>query len=103
MADKRNPAKVELFDHSGEILGECVVIVSLPGVARASMAASVVSDTAQSLAGQVDHLVLPHVGVERPTVDEEDRLAFAPVLIEQARAITRGDKLRPSIICRRGF
>src|SRR5215470_4502419 len=103
MADKRDLAKVELFDHRREIAGEGVVIVAPPGVARSSVAATVVSDAAQPLVGQVNHLVLPHVGVERPTVDEDDGLAGAPVLIEQARAITGYDEWRPDSVCGRGF
>jgi hypothetical protein len=48
------------------------------------------------LAGQIRHLILPHVGAQGPTVDEDDGLALAPILIEQARAIT-GLNIKESI------
>ena len=48
------------------------------------MTALVVGDAAQTLAGQGNHLVLPHVGVQTPAVDEQDGFAFSDSLGPQS-------------------
>jgi hypothetical protein len=59
------------------------------------MAASIVNDAAKTLARQRDHLVLPEVGAEPPTVREDDRLSRTPVSAEEARPITCLDERLP--------
>jgi hypothetical protein len=56
------------------------------------MASVIVGDATQALSGQMDHLVLPHVGVQSPTVNENDGLAGPPVLAEEHGAIAHFEK-----------
>ena len=60
--------------------------------AIAAVAAAVVGDAAEPARGQVEHLVFKRIGEERPTVAEDDGLAASPVLVEEAGAISGGDK-----------
>ena len=55
------------------------------------MAPPVVGDDAEALAEEEQHLVVPVVGAQRPTMVEHDRLTGAPVLVENLRAVFRLD------------
>src|SRR5262249_8326419 len=48
---------------------------------------TIVGDAAEPLRRQVEHLVFKRVGGEGPAVAEDDRLALAPVLVEDADAV----------------
>jgi len=56
------------------------------------MPAPVVSDAAHASVNQVGYLVLPHRGAQRRTVDEDNWLPRAPVLVTQVCAISGLDK-----------
>ncbi len=49
------------------------------------MAAAVMGDDAVALVEEEEHLGVPVIGAERPPVMEDDRLAGAPVLVEDLR------------------
>ncbi len=51
------------------------------------MAPTVMGDAAMALGGQVDHLVFPGIGVERPTMAEDHRLSRAPVFEVDLRVV----------------
>src|SRR5262245_66389288 len=61
-------------------------------MARSSVAATIVRHTTQSLFGQRDHLVVPHVRGECPGGEKNDRPALPPILVEQSLTITRVDE-----------
>ena len=52
-------------------------------------------DDAVALLEEEQHLRVPVVGAERPAVMEDDRLPGAPVLVEDLRAVLRGDGAHP--------
>ena len=56
------------------------------------MAAPVVSDHAEALAEEEQHLRVPIIGRHRPAVAKHDGLTSAPVLIENLNAVF-GDRL----------
>jgi len=94
MADQHRIVQIELLDDRSEIVGVGVHVVAVPGLARAAMAAPVVRDRAVTMGRDEHQLVVPRVGVQRPTMTEDDRLAGSPVLVEQFGAVSRRDHVR---------
>src|SRR3989442_13236508 len=91
MADQDHVLQIELFDQRVEIVRVGIHVVAAPGLARATMASTVVRDRAVGVGGHEIQLVIPVIRVERPTVAEVDGLPFAPVLIENAGAVLGRD------------
>src|SRR5262249_34011460 len=71
---------------------ERVVVEASSGIARPTVAALVIRDAANALIRKMDHLVLPEIRIDGPAVDEDRRLARAPLAVKEARAIARLDK-----------
>src|SRR5215469_3097552 len=82
MTDVDGISEVEMLDNSGDIRRVMFHVVTIAHLRRAAMAASVMGDNAIALSEEVEHLRIPIVCAERPTVVENDWLrAFrAPVL-----------------------
>jgi hypothetical protein len=74
-------------DDGGQVVGHGVVVVAVPGLLGPSEAAPVIGDHAMPRAGEVERLVLPGIGVERPAVDQHDRAARPPVLDVERGAV----------------
>jgi hypothetical protein len=102
--DVHRVAQVERRDELGEIVGVGVHLVAAPGLTRAAMPAAIVRDAAVAARRQEQHLVVPRIGRERPAVTEDDRLAGAPVLEVDLRAVldcdSRARHLRANGRCR---
>src|SRR5262245_40817580 len=68
------------------------------------MAAPIMGDATVPARGQKEHLVLEGIGAERPSVTEDDRLPFAPILVVDLRAVfgdyRRHVTLPPEQVCR---
>jgi hypothetical protein len=92
VADEGDAVKVEFFNDRREIVGKYVEIVAAARITGAPMAAPVIGDAAQALCGEIHHLVLPKIGVNRPAVDENHWLASAPVAIKQPDSVSRLDE-----------
>ncbi len=80
-ADECRVAQVEVLEQRGEVGCEGVVVVAVPGLRRRAEAATVVRDHPMTGVDQRRDLVLPRTPAERPTVDEDHRLAGAVVLV----------------------
>jgi hypothetical protein len=85
-------AQVEMLDHGGQVVGVVVHVVAVAGLAGASVAPAVGRHDPVALAQEEQQLGVPVVGRQRPAVTEHDRLAAAPVLIEDLGAIRCGDR-----------
>ena len=83
MADQDQIAQVERLDQLGQIVGVLVHVVAVPGLVGAAMAAAVMGDHAKALLAEEQHLLIPGIGRQRPAMGEQDRLARAPILVEQ--------------------
>ena len=81
MSDVDRVAKVKRRNKFGEIIGVGIHIVAVPGLSGTSVTSAVVRNAAISAGGKEDHLVLPRVRAQGPTVAEDERLSFAPVLV----------------------
>src|SRR5262249_40469058 len=78
--------------HSRKIVGVMVHVVAIGGLGRTTVAAAIMGDHAITAVEKKQHLGVPIVGRERPTVAEHDGLALAPVLVKNFHAVLRFDK-----------
>ena len=74
-----------------EIVGVVIHVVAVADLAGAAVAAAVMGDDAKAVVEEEQHLRVPVVGRQRPAVAEHDRLARAPVLVEDLDAVLGGD------------
>jgi hypothetical protein len=56
-------------------------VVAVTDLARPAVASAVMSDDAIAVIEEEQHLRIPIVGRQRPTMAEDDGLTFAPVLV----------------------
>ena len=63
------------------------------GLGGAAMAASVVSDDAIAVLEEEQHLRVPIIGRQGPTMTEDNRLSFAPVFEVDFRAVFGGNRV----------
>ena len=76
----------------GEVVRIVIHVVTVAGLAGAAVAAAGVGDDPIAVIEEEQHLGVPVVGRQRPAVAEDDRLARAPVLVEDLRAVRGGDR-----------
>ena len=84
MADQHHVGEIERVDHRGEIVGVVVQVVAVPGLAGATAAASVMRYRPETVRSHEVGRAVPDIGSERPAVAENDRLAGAPILVEDS-------------------
>ena len=80
-ADEDDVAQVEGLHERVEVGGEGVVVVSRADLRRVPEPAAVVGDDPIPLGEELARLALPAVAVQRVSVDEDDRLPRAVVLV----------------------
>src|SRR5271166_2513332 len=90
--------KVEFFGEGGEIVGVGVHLVAVPGLSRPAVAAPVVRDDSIATLAEEQHLSVPVVRAERPSVTEHYGLAFSPVLVIDSRAVFHCDCLHDALL-----
>jgi hypothetical protein len=61
VADHRDAAQVQHFEHSGKVVGEGVEVVAAPRVARSPVASPVEGHAPEALLREREHLVVPRV------------------------------------------
>src|SRR5207249_3084584 len=81
MADVNRIFQVEMIGDGLQIVGIMVHVVSAAGLSRATMSTPISCNDAETLADEKKHLRVPIIRRQRPTMAEDDRLSFAPVLI----------------------
>ncbi|MNT47658.1 hypothetical protein D3C72_1843910 [compost metagenome] len=101
MADQNDVVKIELFDQFGQIVGILIHVIVIPDLVGAAVAAAVMGDGAETVVGEEHHLRIPCIGAERPAVGEDDGLAVfrTPVLVEDVRSVSGGDRCHGSLSC----
>src|SRR5918992_4744830 len=87
------------LDRRPKFVGVGSLLVPAPGLTRAPVPPPVVGDAAEAVGRQVQHLRLPAVRVERPTVAEHHGATRSPILVMDARSVARGDS-RHSVLLR---
>jgi len=89
---RRQISQIEMFDHSGKVVGQPVARVAPAWIAGSAMSTPVERDATQSVASEMNHLILPQVGVKPPAMDEQHPSSTSPVPVVQARAIVGWNK-----------
>ena len=92
VADVDGVLEIEMRGQRGQVVGVVVHVVTVAGLGGASVAAPVMGDDAVAVLQEEQHLGVPVVGRQRPAVAEHDRLARAPVLVEDLRAVGGRDE-----------
>ena len=90
-ADEGSVAEVKRGQKIGEIVCEGVVVISLEGLGGAAETPAIIGDDAIAIGGEEAGLILPGIGVKGPPVDEDDRHAGSPILVEDFSSILRGE------------
>ena len=83
--------QIKFVSEGGEIVGIGVHVVAIPRLRGTAVAAPVVGDDSIALLAEEQHLSVPVVGGERPSVTEHYGLALAPVLVVNVGAIFQGE------------
>jgi hypothetical protein len=65
---ERSFAEIKRVDHSCQILGVPIHVIAGPGLAGSAMATAVVCNNAESILGEEQHLAVPCIGTQRPSV-----------------------------------
>src|SRR6267143_6038520 len=68
-------------------------VMATADLGGAAMATPVVGDDAIAVLEEEQHLRVPIIGRERPTVAEHNGLTLAPVLVEDLNAVFGGDRV----------
>src|SRR5713101_4302152 len=84
--------EVERLEKRRQIVRIGVHLITVPGLARTSMPAPVMGDDAIAMLAKEQHLRVPVVRSQRPTVREHDRLSSAQVLVVDLYSVLRGDR-----------
>src|SRR5215475_7439988 len=75
----------------GQIVSIVVHVVAGSALVRAAMAAAVMGDDPKTAIEEEQHLRIPVVGRQRPTVAEDDGLSRTPVFVEYLGTVFGGD------------
>src|SRR6185295_2925723 len=94
VSDVDRVAKVEMNDQGGSIGRVVVHVMAIAYLRRPAVTAPIMRDDAVALVEEIEHLRVPVVGAQWPTMMENDRLGIlgTPILVEDLDAIVRGDR-----------
>ena len=84
--------EIEMGRQRRQVVGVVVHVVTVAGLRGAAVPAPVMGDDAVAVLQEEQHLGVPVVARKRSAVTEDDRLARAPVLVEDLRVIGRRDR-----------
>src|SRR5262245_53474535 len=93
VADMDRISQVKVLEHGGSVGGVVIHVVTVAHLRRAAMAAPIVSDDAVALLQEEEHLGVPVVRAEGPSVVKDNWLGIArpPILVIDFRAVLGGD------------
>ena len=81
--------EIQRFEESREIVRVRVHLIAVPGLAGPPVATPVVRNDAIAALPEEEHLPVPVVRRQRPSMRKNDRLPFAPILVENLRPVLR--------------
>jgi hypothetical protein len=91
MADVNGVLQIEMRGQRRQVIRIVIHVVAIARLSRSAVAAAVVSYDAIAVVKKEQHLRVPVVGRQRPTMAEYDGLTLAPVLVENLNAVFRFD------------
>src|SRR6266481_4521081 len=83
---------------SRQVIGIMVHIVAIGGLSGAAVPTAIMGDNPIAMMQEEQHLVIPVVRAERPTMAENYRLSFTPVLVVNLCAVFGRDSGHESFL-----
>src|SRR6266478_3141878 len=96
MADQSYVFQIQLVEQRSQVIGIRIHVVAIPRLARTSMAAAVVGNNAIAVLSEEQHLCIPGVCVQRPSMRKNDRRPCAPIFVENRGSIFGFDRIHLS-------
>ena len=85
--------QVERINQSGKIIGVCIQVVAGPALVRPPMTAPIMRDHAIALLPKEEHLRVPRIRAQGPSMRENNWLASTPILIVDFRSVLGDDRI----------
>jgi hypothetical protein len=85
--------QVEMLNHCGGVSGVVIHVVTIANLRGSTMAAPIMGDHPIALVHEVEHLRVPVIGTQRPTMMEDESLGVlgTPIFVEDLNAILGGN------------
>src|ERR1700730_11382324 len=87
MTDVNGVLQIEMRGQSRQVICIVVHVVAFAWLGGPAMPAPIMGNDAIAMIEEEHHLRVPVICRERPPMAEHDRLTFAPVLVEDFRAV----------------
>jgi hypothetical protein len=87
VADMDRLLEVEVLYYSGQVVSIVIHIVTIRDLSRSPMPTTVVGNNAIPMLQKEQHLSVPVIRRQRPTMTENYRLARTPILVEDVDSI----------------
>src|SRR5512132_3204890 len=93
VADMDRAPQVEMLNHCGGVSGVVIHVVTIANLRGSTMAAAIMGDDPIALVYDLEHLRVPVIGTQRPTMMEDERLGVlgTPIFVENLNAILGGN------------
>jgi hypothetical protein len=88
MTDMDGVVQVQVRGKRREVAGVMIHIVSLGHLARSTVAAPIMRNDTETLAKEEQHLRIPVIRRERPTMRKHQRLSGTPVFVEDLSSVS---------------
>jgi hypothetical protein len=85
--------QIEFFDERGQVIRVRVHLVAIPRLAGAAVASAVVGNGAIAFLGEKQHLRVPRVRIQWPSMREHHGWSSSPVFEVDFRSVFRGDRI----------
>jgi hypothetical protein len=93
VANMHRAPQVEMLNHCGGVSGVVIHVMMIANLRGSTMAAPIMGDDPIACVQEVEHLRVPIIGTQRPTMMENERLGVlgTPILVEDLNAILGGN------------
>src|SRR5262249_30019340 len=91
MADQRDVFQIERLDEGSQVICIGVQVVPIPRLAGAPMSATIMGNGTIVMRGHKEQLVIPGVGIKRPTMAKDHYWPCAPIFVKDLGAIFCGN------------
>jgi len=79
--------QIKMRSQSRKVVGIMIHVMAITRLSGPAVASSVLGDDAITVFEEEQHLRVPVIGRQRPTMAEDDGLSFAPILVVNLRSV----------------
>src|SRR5215469_1691854 len=87
MTNMNSILQIEMSNNSGQVIGIVIHIMTVGGLSGTSVPATVMGNHTIAAIEEEQHLRVPVIGRQRPSVAKYNRLTRTPILVEDLNAI----------------